>query len=123
MRGRISAGTIILALLVIVSVVGVIKYVRSSRSHSRVSVNKIDHQALIYPGARTMADVTSPTGTGVLQLQTSDDVDKVANWYLEHLKPTSKQRLSSMVTMTSGNLNVVILSDSGSTDIRITQRP
>ncbi len=123
MRGKISAGAIIVALLVIVSVVGVIMYVRSSRTHSPVSVNKLDHQALIYPGARTMANVTSPTGTGVLQLQTSDDMDKVANWYLVHLKPASRQRVSSMVTMTSGNVNVVILSDSGSTNIRITQTP
>jgi len=80
MRGLIIVGIIIVVLLAIGSVVGVMKAVFRAHSQSRSSVSKqLAGKSLVYPGAQTVLDVTSEDGAGVLQLKTTDGVDKVAD--------------------------------------------
>jgi hypothetical protein len=125
MRGLMVVGVVIVALVGIGCVFGVVKYVIKPRVQSSraLASQPVDHKALTYPGARTVLDVTSGSGAGVLQLQTSDDIDKVANWYLEHLKPTKSVRVGSMVVLKTSNVTLTLVSDSGSTNIMIKQTP
>ena len=120
-------GPVIVGIIMAVAVTGlfgVVKYGIKPRIHTNVSTaRQVDHKALVYPGARTMLDVTSGSGTGVLQLQTNDDIDKVADWYLEHLKPTKTVRVGPMVVLKNGSVTATIVSDSGSTNIMIKQTP
>lgn len=43
--------------------------------------------ALIYPGAKTVMQITGGDEGNVIQLQTSDSFEKVVNWYKARLKP------------------------------------
>lgn len=43
--------------------------------------------SLIYPGAKTLMQVTGGSDGNVIQLQTSDSFDKVVDWYKDKLKP------------------------------------
>jgi len=58
---------------------------------------------LFYPGAEVTMKVTDPNEGDVLQLRTSDSIDKVVNWYTEKLKPTR--------VVKGGGGNVVLNSD------------
>jgi hypothetical protein len=124
MRGLVVIGIIILVLLGIGSVVGVMKAVFRSHSQSRPSVSKpLADKSLVYPGAQTVLDVTSEGGTGVLQLKTTDGIDKVADWYDAKLKPTKTVRVGPTVVMKSDNVTATIVSDGSGTSILIKQAP
>ena len=124
MRGLIIVGIIIVVLLGIGSVVGVMKAVFRARSQSRPSASKqLAGKSLVYPGAQTILDVTSEEGTGVLQLKTTDGIDKVADWYEAKLKPTKTVRVGPTVVMKSDNVTATIVSDGSNTNILIKQAP
>jgi hypothetical protein len=124
MRGLIVIGIIIVVLLGIGSVVGVMKAVFRSHSQSRPSASKpLADKSLVYPGAQIILDVTSEGGTGVLQLKTTDGIDKVADWYEAKLKPTKTVRVGPTVVMKSDNVTATIVSDGSSTNILIKQAP
>jgi hypothetical protein len=124
MRGLIIVGIIIVVLLGIGSVVGVMKTVFRARSQSRSSVSKqLIGKSLVYPGAQTILDVTSEEGTGVLQLKTTDGIDKVADWYEAKLKPTKTVRVGPTVVMKSDTVTATIVSDGSNTNILIKQAP
>ena len=75
-------------------------------------------QSFIYPGARTTMDVTKAGGGSVLQLETTDPVDKVADWYVKRLNPTKTVRMSGVpVVLTSDQMKAVITQSGEGTTI------
>ncbi len=124
-RWLIVVGIVIALLIGISSVVGVMKSVLRSRAQrqNQSRTNTVVRKPLVYPGAKTVLDVTSQDGTGVLQLQSADPIDKVADWYEAHLKPTKTVRVGPTVIMKNDNVSATIVSDGSNTNILIKQMP
>jgi hypothetical protein len=102
-------GAVILTLLTAVAITRI-------RSHS--STTSADN--LVYPGAQTLMDISNPDGGRALQLQTSDPLDKVENWYDRNLRPQKIIRLtSSSVVLKNENTTATIASEGGMTNILI----
>ena len=76
--------------------------------------------SLIYPGAQTTLNLNGKDGR-VLQLQSSDPMDKVVNWYTDKLKLTNKGQYGKVVTLQGDSTNVVISNSGNRTNIIITQ--
>jgi hypothetical protein len=108
----------ILVLLLVVVSVGVIRLLRAgSRTADAIQINK----SLIYPGARTIVDM-SDSGGAVLQLETPDALDKVREWYEANLKPTKTLRVTSTsVIQKNANVTVTLVSEDKLTSIVIKQ--
>jgi len=106
---------IVLSLLIVVSV-GVVRSLKAGRqSASSLQINR----SLIYPGSRTIVDV-SDSGGAVLQLETSDALDKVHAWYEVNLKPTKTLRVTpTSVIQRNANITVTLVSESNLTSIVI----
>lgn len=111
------AGLIIVALLGLGSVVrSVLQSRRESQGSSQVS------RALIYPGSRIVLDINSEGGGSVLQLGTSDPLDKVHSWYVSTLKPTKiLQVTSGTVILRKDNVTATLVAENNSTTIVIKQ--
>ena len=82
--------------------------------------------ALIYPGAKTVMQITGGDEGNVIQLQTSDSFDKVVNWYKDKLKPeqTIEQNMGlpgRSVILPSEQTTVIITQQGGATGIMLTQ--
>jgi hypothetical protein len=86
--------------------------------------------ALIYPGAKTVMQITGGDEGHVIQLQTSDSFDKVVSWYTEKLKPTQIIRHEGQdaglpggksVILPSEETTVVIGDQGGATSILLTK--
>ncbi|MBD0370088.1 MAG: hypothetical protein ICV60_04585 [Pyrinomonadaceae bacterium] len=75
----------------------------------------------VYPGAsKTM--VMSRAGEGdVVQLQTADGMEKVADWYIENLKPEKTVRLPESVILKSGDVGIVITPNGSGSNIMLRQ--
>jgi hypothetical protein len=112
----VTAGILVL-LLVAVSV-GVIWSLRAgSRTADAIQINK----SLIYPGSRTIVDM-SDSGGAVLQLETPDALENVRAWYEANLKPTKTLRVTSTsVIQKKENVTVTLVSDDKLTSIVIKQ--
>jgi hypothetical protein len=108
---------IVLSLLIVVAV-GVIWSLRAgSRSAGNVQINR----ALIYPGARTVVDM-GDSGGAVLQLETTDALDKVQAWYESNLKPTKTLRVNTNSTILKREkVTVTLVSEDNLTSIVIKQ--
>jgi hypothetical protein len=66
--------------------------------------------------------VVSKAGEGdVVQLQTEDAVDKVADWYTKKLKPTKIVRQPGNVILKSDELSVIITSSGNGSNIMLKQ--
>ena len=78
--------------------------------------------SLIYPGAKTLLDITKTDGH-VLQLRTSDPVDKVVAWYVNKIKPDDTVKVpGGNVTILRGkDIKAVITATGNETDIIIKQ--
>jgi zinc-ribbon domain len=101
--------------LIIVTLVGVVAIMRI-RTHSRT----VAADSLLYPGALTLMDISNPDGGRALQLQTSDPLEKVENWYDRNLRPQKRIRLtSSSVVLKNENTTATIASEGGMTNILI----
>jgi hypothetical protein len=75
---------------------------------------------LLYPGALTLMDISNPDGGRALQLQTSDPLEKVEDWYDRNLRPQKTVRLtSSSVVLKNENTTATIASEGGMTNILI----
>jgi hypothetical protein len=86
------------------------------RTHSRTT--SVD--ALLYPGAQKVVDVTSQDGGRALHLQTSDPFKKVEDWYQQSLQPQKTVRLTSTsVVLKNENTTATIASEGGMTNILI----
>jgi ribosomal protein L40E len=110
--------TICLVLLVLVVVsVGVMWSLRAGRQSATIQISR----ALIYPGSRTVVDV-SDSGGAVLQLETPDALDKVRAWYEGNLKPTKTLRVTSTsVILKNENVTATLVSENSTTSIVIKQ--
>jgi hypothetical protein len=108
---------IALSLLIVVSV-GVVWSLRAgSRSASSVQINR----SLIYPGSRTVVDM-GDSGGAVLQLETTDALDKVQAWYESNLKPTKILRVNSTsIILKREKVTVTLVSEDSLTSIVIKQ--
>lgn len=85
----LGIGTMLLLLAIVC--VGVIWSLSTgSRSPSNIQISR----SLIYPGSRTVVDV-GDSGGAVLQLESSDSLDKVQAWYESNLKPMKTLRVNS----------------------------
>lgn len=78
---------------------------------------------LVYPGAETVMEITGREEGHVLQLRTGDPFNKVVEWYVEKVKPTSTVRTpGENVTVLRGEgINVVITDTGAQTEIIIRQ--
>jgi len=108
---------IVLSLLIVVSV-GVVWSLRAgSRSAGNVQISR----SLIYPGSRTVVDI-GDSGGAVLQLETTDALDKVQAWYESNLKPTKTLRVNSTSTILKREkVTVTLVSEDNLTSIVIKQ--
>lgn len=86
------------------------------RSHSRTP----SVEALFYPGAQTVVDVTGTDGGRALHLKTTDPFKKVEDWYERSLQPLKTVRLTSTnVVLKNENTTATIASEGGTTNILI----
>ena len=103
-------------LLAVGLVVFVTRSILKTRSRSAAQVSR----SLIYPGAKTILDLTYDDGSAVLQLQTPDPLDKVQPWYEASLKPTKTLRATSgSVIMKNDALTATLLAEESLTTIVI----
>jgi hypothetical protein len=113
----VLAGVIIIALLGIGSAV-----VRSLKSRSETQSSGQVSRALIYPGSRIILDLANESGGSVLQLQTSDPLDKVQTWYMSNLQPTKILRVTSgTVILRKDNVTATLVTENNTTAIVIKQ--
>jgi hypothetical protein len=105
-------------LLVIVVSVGVVWSLRAgSRSAGNIQVSR----SLIYPGSRTVTDI-GDRGGAVLQLETTDALDKVQAWYESNINPTKTLRVNSTsIILKRDRLTVTLVSEDKLTSIVIKQ--
>jgi hypothetical protein len=76
---------------------------------------------LIYPGSRTVTDI-GDRGGAVLQLETTDALDKVQAWYESNINPTKTLRVnSSSIILKRERLTVTLVSADNLTSIVIKQ--
>jgi hypothetical protein len=108
---------IILSILVIGSL-GVAWSLRSlSRATNALEINK----SLIYPGSRTVVNV-GDSGGAVLQLETSDPLEKVRAWYEVNLKPTKTLQVTpGSVILKNKDITATLVSEDKHTSIVIKQ--
>jgi len=109
--------------LIIVALLGLGSVVRSvikSRSHSQTG-SPIS-RTLIYPGARVVLDLTNESGGSVLQLTTSDPLDKVQSWYVSNLQPTKILQITAgTVILRKDNVTATVVAENNTTNIVIKQ--
>lgn len=78
--------------------------------------------AFIYPGARTTMVISKAGEGNVVQLQTEDPLNKVADWYADKLKPTEIFRQPKNVVLKAEDMSVIITpSGTGGSNIMIKQ--
>jgi hypothetical protein len=112
------ATIVLVSLLLVVAAIGIFWSLRArSRTADAIQINR----SLIYPGARTIVDM-SDSGGAVLQLETPDSLDKVREWYEVNLKPTKTLRVTSTsIIQKNANVTVTLVSEDKLTSIVIKQ--
>lgn len=76
----------------------------------------------VYPGAQVTMEVSDPNEGNVLQLRTSDSMERVVNWYTEKLKPTQVVRANgSHVVLKASQLTAVINAEGSQTMVLLHQ--
>jgi hypothetical protein len=112
------ATVVIVPLLLVVVLVGIFWSLRvGSRTADAIQINR----SLVYPGARTIVDM-SDSGGAVLQLETPDALENVRAWYEANLKPTKTLRVTSTsVIQKNANVTVTLVSEDKLTSIVIKQ--
>ena len=105
-RGLLTVALILLILLGAGALFGVMKRTRQSNTQTQVS------QQFRYPGARTSVNVGSESGA-VLQMETTDPLDKVAAWYESTLKPTKTIRVTAIVLIMKNDKVTATLAATG----------
>lgn len=79
---------------------------------------------LVYPGAKTVVDMTGQGGGRALHLETSDSFSTVEEWYQKELKPHKTMRLtSSSVVLKNDKTTATIASEGAKTSILIKVAP
>lgn len=79
---------------------------------------------LVYPGARTVVDMTGEGGGRALHLETPDSFSNVEAWYQKELKPDKTMRLTSTsVVLKNRKTTATIASEGAKTSILIKVAP
>lgn len=88
------------------------------------AVNPNIDQDLLYPGTRTMLNaIRDQSGSQLVQMRSTDDFEKIVEWYVAKLKPTRNTRSGdSSVILQSEATNVVITKSGNATNIIIKRR-
>jgi hypothetical protein len=111
--GGLKTKLIVLLVIVLIGVITAVAIV-GFRSDDAASSD------LIYPGAKTVLDMTSEGGGRALHLQTSDPFTAVEAWYQKNLKPEKTMRLtSSSVVLKNAKTTATIATDDNKTNILI----
>lgn len=112
---------IVITAVVLLALAGIVGLVSiRMRKHARIaSANNV-----IYPGARKLMDVVADGGGRAIELDTSDSVDSVANWYRTILQPQKVVQLTSTsVVMKNEKTTVTIVGGDNRTNILIKTIP
>ena len=108
-RRAVLIGALVIVIIGVISVAALI----GMRNHRAASGD------LIYPGARTVVDMTGAGGRA-LHLQTSDSFSTVEAWYQKALKPEKTMRLTSTsVVLKNNTTTATIASEDDKTNILI----
>ena len=108
--------------LLIVLLAGLITTVAIMRTH--VNQRNDSEESIIYPGARKAMDIVADGGGRALQLETSDSLEQVDEWYRETLKPDKVIRLSaSSVVLKNEKAVATIVREGDQTNILIKMNP
>ena len=116
-RRRWVPATVIFAivLLAVIGIVSAVAFVRMKNHNSTT-----ESSALIYPGAKTIVDMSNERGGRAVHLQTNDSLDRVADWYEETLKPSKVMRLTpANVVMKNDAVTATIAADGTTVNILI----
>jgi hypothetical protein len=76
---------------------------------------------LMYPGAKTTMSVSGGGEGNVLQLETTDTVEKVANWYRAKFSNPKVTSIPKSQIIDAGNIKVIIIDQNNGTRILLTQ--
>ena len=119
-RKFLFVGVLIVAVLAGSAIVGVVRSVLKNHTVTRTAGPV--SRALIYPGSRIVLDLSQDSGSGVLQLMTSDPLDQVKAWYVTNLKPDKiLQATMSTAILRKDNVTATLVSENNSTTIVIKQ--
>lgn len=90
------------------------------RQHNRTTTSA----SLFYPGATTVIDMTAEGGGRAVQLETSDSLEKVEQWYQSTLKPTKTMHLTSnSIVLKNDNTTATLAFENDKTQILIKFAP
>ena len=79
-------------------------------------------QSFIYPGARTTMEMTRAGQGSMVQLETEDPVERVADWYTKRLKPTETVKVpGSNIVLNSAEMKAIISQRGNTTTILLKQ--
>ena len=108
--------------LLIILLAGLVTTVAIMRAH--VNRRNVSEESIIYPGARKVMDIVADGGGRALQLETSDSLEKVDDWYRETLKPDKVIRLSATsVVLKNEKAVATIVREGDQTNILIKMNP
>ena len=110
-RKAILLGAMVIVALGVISVAALV----GMRKHNAASGDD-----LVYPGAKTVVDMTNASGGRALHLQTSDPFETVEAWYQKALKPEKTIRLTSTsVILKNGKTTATLAEENNVTNILI----
>lgn len=117
---KFSGKITLVAAALIILLLGLVTTVAIMRKH--ISVSSGD--SLIYPGARKSLDIVADGGGRAMQLETSDSLEQVDEWYRETLKPDKVIRLSATSVVLKNEKTVAtIVREGDQTNILIKMNP
>ena len=110
-RRPILIGAVVITIIGLISVAALL----GMRNHSEASSSE-----LMYPGAKTIVDMTNERGGRALHLETTDPFTAVETWYQKALKPEKTMRLTSTsVVLKNGPTTATIAAEGNKTNILI----
>ncbi|HUQ34532.1 MAG TPA: hypothetical protein VM095_20595 [Pyrinomonadaceae bacterium] len=74
----------------------------------------------IYPGSKTIMEITGDEDGNVLQLQTVDSFDKVVEWYRQKLNPKNTIKQANNVILNGDEMTAIINRTDEGTNIMLT---
>jgi zinc-ribbon domain len=116
-----SGKLMFLGALLLILLAGLVTTVAIMRTHMR---HVGSDESVIYPGARKTLDIVAEGGGRAVQLETSDSLEQVDEWYRETLKPDKAIRLSATSVVLKNEKTVAtIVREGNQTNILIKMNP
>ena len=126
-RGRRKSITVLAIIAFIAGILTVVAIVRLRGHRSTFSSadgQTVSSSRLLYPGAQSIVDMINNDGSRTIQLQTTDSLDRVENWYQTNLTLKKTVRLTSTsVVMKNQKVTITLASEDNKTVILIKQAP